>query len=488
MAQQTVQILRTTTNNPPPTLLPGSFSVELGTDTRLWMGAVGGNRLLLSTNPSDVTLSGYVVVSAVAPPTAYPGVLWYDTVSGQLFVRYNDGNTIQWVAVTVPSGSLNLQAGPGLTLNAGTNPPTIDVATPYLARTGGALAGPGNLTVGGTLGVTGVSTLTGGIAGPLTVTGNETVSGAVVVGNAVASPAARSLVINDTATAPQPAGFNPRLWAASEGGAYLVLDDYGVDRPGLILRRSRGTAAAPTAVQNGDPLGTVEGWGRGATGYASRAQLQLFAAENWTDTAQGTAIVLSTTPTGGAAAVNSLTVAGNSATFSGSVSSGATAGAPNASFVLFDPSSSHRADLTFFNSTGQLQLSNTAPGPNSSLYLPNDGSFGVTSSLAVKPGGGSWSAPSSATVKTDIVPWNEGLQAVLALEPVSYRYTGEHGLPTDQSFVGLIHEDVALDELKGTATLGEAELDTIDPGPLVFALINAVKELTARLEALEGAR
>jgi hypothetical protein len=55
---QTVQILRTTTNNPPPALLPGAFSVELGAKTRLWIGSAGGNRLLLSSDPADLSLSG----------------------------------------------------------------------------------------------------------------------------------------------------------------------------------------------------------------------------------------------------------------------------------------------------------------------------------------------------------------------------------------------------------------------------------------------
>ena len=55
---QTIQILRTTTNTPPATLLPGAFSVELGTFTKLWIGSAGGNRLLLSSNPADSAMAG----------------------------------------------------------------------------------------------------------------------------------------------------------------------------------------------------------------------------------------------------------------------------------------------------------------------------------------------------------------------------------------------------------------------------------------------
>jgi hypothetical protein len=53
-----VQAPRNTTNAAPPTLKPGVLYTELGTTTRLWVGASGGNRLLLSSMPSDAPLGG----------------------------------------------------------------------------------------------------------------------------------------------------------------------------------------------------------------------------------------------------------------------------------------------------------------------------------------------------------------------------------------------------------------------------------------------
>ena len=60
---------------------------------------------------------------------------------------------------------------------------------------------------------------------------------------------------------------------------------------------ARGTAAAPTAAQLNDVLGSFESWGYGATafGAAARGYEQVWAAENFTDTAQGTTWHVGTT-------------------------------------------------------------------------------------------------------------------------------------------------------------------------------------------------
>ena len=63
--------------------------------------------------------------------------------------------------------------------------------------------------------------------------------------------------------------------------------------------RSRGTLAAPSAILADDELLSFGGIGYGATGFSGvRASLDLFAAENWTDAAQGTYFRFVTTPIG----------------------------------------------------------------------------------------------------------------------------------------------------------------------------------------------
>jgi phage gp45-like len=109
---------------------------------------------------------------------------------------------------TGPQGpAASYQTGPGLHINTGTTPPTIDVVTPYLALSGGTLTGflngtggsfSSNFAVGGTLNVTGnttmgVLTLSGALAanaginfaGNLTgsMTASNTYSAAFIAGN-----------------------------------------------------------------------------------------------------------------------------------------------------------------------------------------------------------------------------------------------------------------------------------------------------------------
>jgi hypothetical protein len=117
---------------------------------------------------------------------------------------------------------------------------------------------------------------------------------------------------------------------------------------------------------------------------------------------------------------------------------------------------------------------------------------------------GSWTTISDASVKQNVQPYTRGLDAIVALNPVEFRYAAgtpfaEIDKPSRQLF-GLIADEVKphVPEIVGTttATVGKkegVELSTLEPGNLIYALINAVKELNdqgkemrAKVAALEG--
>jgi hypothetical protein len=82
----------------------------------------------------------------------------------------------------------------------------------------------------------------------------------------------------------------------------ILVDSFGTSTSaGMLMRKANGTAASPSALLSNDVIGVLASYGYGATGYASatRASFQMFAAENWSDSAQGTYISILTTAAGG---------------------------------------------------------------------------------------------------------------------------------------------------------------------------------------------
>jgi hypothetical protein len=181
---------------------------------------------------------------------------------------------------------------------------------------------------------------------------------------------------------------------------------------------------------------------------------------------------------------------------------------------------------TWLNSTASRQWMIYPGSAVVGMALDGNGNLTISGGTATKPGGGAWVAPSDERIKTVEGEWTAGLDAIVALNPVSYRYKGNdtptadkthanaqgeretepaaapypaspHFIPAKDAtqFIGLIAQEVeaVLPELvkrkpgfiDGVEVSDIRELDT---GPLIFALINAVKTLTARVAELEAAR
>ena len=163
------------------------------------------------------------------------------------------------------------------------------------------------------------------------------------------------------------------------------------------------------------------------------------------------------------------------------------------------------ANFLYTPTTGTAAMSNGASSPVASLALDGGGSFTYTGSgTALKAGGGAWAATSDARIKTVEGDYAVGLSEVMGLQPVRYRYKGNDAAPkgvsahagvTERSFVGLIAQAVET-VMPGMVTQGEGWIDgakvtdfrSLDTTELIFALVNAVKTLTARVEALEPAK
>lgn len=105
-----------------------------------------------------------------------------------------------------------------------------------------------------------------------------------------------------------------------------------------------------------------------------------------------------------------------------------------------------------------------------------------------KVGGGSFNSYSDSRYKENVSTYTKGLAEIKQVEPKNYRYTAEF-MKSDspsQAFVGVIAQ-----ELEGTSFANCVKTDAngykiVDTSELTFALINAVKELSAKIDQLEA--
>ncbi len=175
------------------------------------------------------------------------------------------------------------------------------------------------------------------------------------------------------------------------------------------------------------------------------------------------------------------------------------------------------------SSTQTIQIENNFTG--SLLQLASTGIMSINSN-AQKPGGGTWVDSSDARIKNITGDYKSGLDEILKLKPRTFTYKGNDtsqpptsapvGLEAEgdktaptvpyvnsphaaaakagQEFIGLIAQEaqtvmpeMITEEAGYIDGVQVDDLLRLDPNALVYALINAVQTLTARIEALEAA-
>ena len=226
--------------------------------------------------------------------------------------------------------------------------------------------------------------------------------------------------------------------------------------PGLFFQAARGTVATPTAVQANDVLGVVGGNGYGTTGFGDvNTAIGMLAAENWTDTAHGTAMGFTTTPLG------SVDMQINMAILpTGNVSIGV--------FPLGAlPTAADKLQVF-----GDIRVGTT--GTNG--CIKNFTGTGIVGTCS-----------SDRRLKKDITPFGPVLNQLTALQPVHYFWRAsdfpDRHFGNSQNY-GLIAQDVeqVLPELVATDSDG---YKAVDYSKLPLLTIQAVKELKAENDTLK---
>lgn len=125
----------------------------------------------------------------------------------------------------------------------------------------------------------------------------------------------------------------------------------------------------------------------------------------------------------------------------------------------------------------------------------NDGSMVITGNIGQKLTGTVWLNPSDRRLKDAIEDYTTGLAAIVQLEPRTFVYNGKGGSPAGMRGYGFVADEVApvMPDMVGVTTSklnaddeDETEIQTLDQSNLILALVNAVRELAARVAALEG--
>jgi len=133
------------------------------------------------------------------------------------------------------------------------------------------------------------------------------------------------------------------------------------------------------------------------------------------------------------------------------------------------------ADRITILSTGNVGIGTAAP---TDLLSVNGN--------ASKPGGGTWAVFSDERLKNIKGPFNSGLQAVMRLQPIRYEYKPQNALG-----ITMIGQHIGFSAQSVQQVIPEAVSQTengyltVNNDPIIWAMLNAIKEQQAEIEKLK---
>jgi hypothetical protein len=124
------------------------------------------------------------------------------------------------------------------------------------------------------------------------------IDNAGLVGIGTTTPATKLTINNNTVLPSVGAPSGTGVWqVGADSVANNIIMDSFAQNSAIAVRRANGTAASPTALAADNLMFLSGARGYGATGYSttSKASINMYASEAWSDTAQGTYIAFNTT-------------------------------------------------------------------------------------------------------------------------------------------------------------------------------------------------
>jgi hypothetical protein len=129
-----------------------------------------------------------------------------------------------------------------------------------------------------------------------------------------------------------------------------------------------------------------------------------------------------------------------------------------------------------FLTNGNAGIATTAPTDTLSV-----------NGTASKPGGGTWAVFSDERLKNIKGNFNLGLNAVMKLQPLRYRYRSDNalGLKSDQEYVGFGAQSLQKVIPEAVTENANGYLQ-VNSDPILWSMLNAIKEQQKEIEQLKG--
>lgn len=112
--------------------------------------------------------------------------------------------------------------------------------------------------------------------------------------------------------------------------------------------------------------------------------------------------------------------------------------------------------------------------------------------VADKTGGGTWATTSDERLKTDIKPYSKGLDKLVQIKPVTFKYKTQSGYNDTSYYVGVLAQDIEkvlpstvsiYDDSEGLSGLSDRR--QFDGSELMWTIINSIKELKTENDKLK---
>jgi hypothetical protein len=102
-----------------------------------------------------------------------------------------------------------------------------------------------------------------------------------------------------------------------------------------------------------------------------------------------------------------------------------------------------------------------------------------------KPGGGLWTASSDLRLKQNVTEFTDGMDQIMQIRPIKYRYNELSGFDTRPEYVGVIAQELQeiVPYMVGSYEKDGQEYLNVDNSAMTYMLINAMQEHQQQIES-----